>query len=372
MIFSFRRTAAVARKELKHIFRDHRMRPVLFVVPVMQLIILGFAANMDVDHVKLVVVDQDHSAVSREVAQRMDASVAFDLVQVTEREGVAELALDAGDAEVAILLPRGLSRALSRAEAIDVPLWLDGTDSNRGTIAQGYATQILQRISAEHLPQRELPVGRPDPRIRVLYNPALRSRWFMVPGVVVMVLAVLTSLLSAMAIVKEREKGTIEQLVVTPIRPAELIVGKLLPFVFIGLLIATLVTVAAIVVFGVPFRGSLLDLFAMCLVFLMSTLGVGLLASTLAQTQQQAMLAVFLVLMPSFLLGGVFYPVSNMPVWAQRVADLTPIRYFIQIVRALFLKGAGLQVLAPDAAALAAIGLVVLGVATLRFRKRSA
>lgn len=194
----------------------------------------------------------------------------------------------------------------------------------------------------------------------------------MVPGVVVMVLAVVTSLLSAMAIVKEREKGTIEQLVVTPIRPAELIAGKLLPFVGIGLFIAALVTVAAIIVFGVPFRGSFLDLVLMCLVFLMSTLGVGLLGSTLAQTQQQAMLAVFLVLMPSFLLGGVFYPISNMPGWAQTLANLTPVRYFIEIVRALFLKGAGLDVLAADAAALAAIGLVVLGVATFRFRKRSA
>jgi len=371
-MFSFRRMAAVARKELRHILRDHRMRPVLFIVPVMQLIILGYAANMDVDHVKMMVVDHDRSPVSREVAQRLDAGVAFDVVEITEYEADAERALDAGDAEVAILLPPGLARGLARAEAVDVPMWLDGTDSNRGTIAQTYAETILAGISADHLPARQAPIGRADPRVRVLYNPALRSRWFMVPGVVVMVLAVVTSLLSAMAIVKEREKGTIEQLVVTPIRPAELIAGKLLPFVGIGLFIAALVTVAAIIVFGVPFRGSFLDLVLMCLVFLMSTLGVGLLGSTLAQTQQQAMLAVFLVLMPSFLLGGVFYPISNMPGWAQTLANLTPVRYFIEIVRALFLKGAGLDVLAADAAALAAIGLVVLGVATFRFRKRSA
>ena len=370
-MMSLRRTVAVARKELRHILRDHRMRPVLFIVPVVQLVILGYAANMDVDHVKLVVVDHDHSPVSRGIAGRLGAGVAFDLVEVTDDERVAERALDAGRAEVVVLLPRGLARGLARAEAVDVPMWLDGTDSNRGTIAQGYAASILAAVSADRLGLSPPPMGRPDPRVRVLYNPALRSRWFMVPGVVVIVLAVLASLLSAMAIVKERETGTIEQLVVTPIRPAELIVGKLVPFVGIGLFIAGLVTGAALLVFDVPLRGSVVDLFLMCLVFLMSTLGIGLLGSTLAQTQQQAMLAVFLVLMPSFLLGGVFYPVSNMPPWAQSLADLTPVRYFIQIVRALFLKGAGLDVLAPDATALAAIGTVVLGVATWRFRKRS-
>jgi ABC-2 type transport system permease protein len=373
MSFSPRRMWAVARKELRHIGRDHRMRPMLLIVPVLQLTILGYAANMDVEHVQLVVLDQDRSPLSRELAQRLDAGPALDLVATVGDDRAAEAHLDDGSAEVVVVLPEGLDRGLARGEAVDVPVWVDGTDTNRGLVAQGYVDSILRRVSADHLPTAPammLP-GRPDVRVRVLYNPALKSRWFMVPGVVVMVLAVLTSLLSAMAIVKERENGTIEQLTVTPIRPAELILGKLLPFVFIGLFIAGLVTVTAVLVFDVPFRGSPLLLGGMCLVFLLSTLGTGLLASTLSQTQQQATLAVFMVLMPSFLLGGVFYPVSNMPGWAQSLADLTPVRYFIVIVRALFLKGAGIEVLAHNALALLAIGAVMVTVATLRFRKRS-
>ncbi len=374
MSFSFRRMRAVARKELRHILRDHKMRPMILIVPIVQLTVLGYAANMDVNHVKLAVVDQDRSAVSREITGRLDAGVAFDLVQTTTDERQAEEALDAGQAEIVVVLPDGLARGLARGEAVEVPVWVDGTDTNRGMIAQNYAETILSRVSRERLPARPsggAAQGLPDARVRVLYNPTLKSQWFMVPGVVVMVLAVLTSLLSAMAIVKERENGTIEQLTVTPIQSAELIVGKLIPFVGIGLLIAGLVTGAAVTVFDVPFRGSLLDLALMCLLFLLSTLGTGLLASTLSQTQQQATLAVFMVLMPSFLLGGVFYPVSNMPDWAQLIAAFTPVRYFIVIVRGLFLKGAGLDVLAHDALAMGAIGVVVLLVAILRFRKRS-
>ncbi|MCB9674452.1 MAG: ABC transporter permease [Alphaproteobacteria bacterium] len=373
-MLSLRRTRAVASKELRHILRDHRMRPMLLVVPVMQLTILGYAANMDVDHVKLAIVDQDRSPASREITGRLDAGSAFDVLRVGDDERAAERALDEGSAELVLLLPRGLHRGLTRGESVDVPVWVDGTDTNRGMMAQGFVERVLAEVSDDRLPVRPMGPGlpgRPDVRTRILYNPALSSRWFMVPGVVVMVLAVLTSLLSAMAIVKERENGTIEQLTVTPIQPAELIVGKLVPFVGIGLFIAALVTIAARVVFAVPFRGDPLVLLGMCLLFLLSTLGSGLLASTLSQTQQQATLAIFMVLMPSFLLGGVFYPVSNMPDWAQTLAAFTPVRYFIAIVRALFLKGAGPGVLASEAAALGAIGLVVLLVAMLRFRKRS-
>jgi len=373
MNFSFRRMSAVARKEFRHVLRDKRMRPVLLVVPLFQLTVLGYAANMDVDHVQLAVVDQDHSPVSREIAARLGAGVAFD-VQTVPTEAIAERKLDQGEAEVVVVVPEGTAKGLARGERVEIPMWVDGTDSNRGTIAQSYAESVLRRVSTDRLPTPPHPLplpGVPEPRVRVLYNPALISRWFMVPGVVVMVLAVITSLLSAMAIVKERENGTIEQLTVTPIQPAELILGKLLPFVAIGLFIALMVTAAAVVVFGVPFRGSLAVLVLTSLLFLLSTLGTGLLASTISQTQQQATLMVFMVLMPSFLLGGIFYPVTNMPMWAQWLAALTPTRFFIVIARSLFLKGAGLDVLAREAGALGLIGFVVITVAMLRFRKRS-
>lgn len=372
MILSPRRIRAVAHKELRHLFRDHRMRPILFVAPVVQLVILGLAANLDVEDVRLVVVDHDRSPTSRAIAHRLDASPSFDLVGVTGDEDQAEAALDDGTAELVVLVPEGTQRGLARGEAAPVPLWVDGTDTNRGLLAQGYAEQVLARVSAERLPTPEVPVGRPDLRVRVLYNPALQSRWFMLPAIVVMVLAIITMLLSALAVVKEREKGTIEQLTVTPIRPAELILGKLLPFAGVGLVIALLVTTAAVVVFGIPFRGHLVELVAMELLFLLSTLGFGLLASTLARTQQQAMLAAMLILLPSFLLGGLFYPISNMPGWAQALADLSPVRWFAVMVRGVFLQGTGFSTLWWESAMLGLLGVVVLAIAMLRFRKRSA
>lgn len=379
-MFSPRRMIAVAKKEMRHLFRDPRMRPVIFVIPVIQLILLGYAANLDVIGVKVMVVDRDHSAVSHEIIARIDANEAFTLVGVTDEEPEAERALNRGAAELVVLVPQGTKRGLTRAEVVGLPIWVDGTDTNRGLQAQGMISTILADVSANHVQidprlaqsmASALP-GRPSPRVRVLYNPTLASRWFMVPGVVVMVLAVITMVLSAMAIVKERENGTIEQLVVTPIRASELIVGKLLPFVFVGLVIAFLTTWAAVLIFGVPFRGSLLDLLVMSLLFLMSTLGIGLFASTISATQQQSMLSAMMVLMPSFLLGGVFYPVTNMPQWAQVVADLTPVRHFIAMVRAVFLKGVGVDVLWRESLALAVIGVVVLAFAVFRFRKRSA
>ena len=375
MIFSLRRMIAVARKELKHILRDPRMRPILFVAPVVQLIVLGFAANLDVENVPVMVVDQDRSAISRQIAQRLDANAAFDVVGDTTDERVAERAIDVGDAELVVVIPPGTARTLERQESTTIPLWVDGTDTNRALLLQGYAERVIRRISAESMPPAAQPLplpARTDLRVRVLYNPALQSRWFMLPAIVVMVLSVIVTLLSALAIVKERENGTIEQLSVTPIKPAELIVGKLLPFVAVGSIIAVLVGVAAVVVFGVPFRGNLVELVLMGWLFLMSMLGFGLLASAISSTQQQAMLSAMLILLPSFLLGGIFYPITNMPVWAQRIADLSPVRYFAVMVRGVFVKGVGFESMALESASLAVLGTVVLSVAILTFRKRSA
>jgi ABC-2 type transport system permease protein len=322
--------------------------------------------------VRVVVVDRDHTPLSRALAARVDASPAFTVGAVTDDERVAERAIDAGAAELVLVVPEGSQRGLARRETVALPVWVDGTDTNRGLLAQSYLDEVVRRESAERLGAAPLPIGVVEPRVRVLFNPALQSRWFMLPALVVMVLTVITLLLSALAVVKEREQGTIEQLVVTPIRPIELILGKLLPFVGVGGLIATLVSTAAIGVFGLPLRGSPLTLVVAGLVFLMSTLGLGLLASTVSRTQQQAMLAAMLILLPSFLLGGVFYPTSNMPDWAQALAALTPIRYFVVVARSVFLKGADLSLLLHELAALAVIGAVVLTVATLRFQKRSA
>lgn len=373
-MFSLRRALAVTRKELKHLLRDPKMRPVLFVIPVVQVILLGVAANLDVENVRVVVLDRDLSPTSRALVSRLDASPAFVVKGVTVDEPTAERALDDGTAELVLVVPDGTQRGLARSESVQLPVWIDGTDTNRGLLAQGYLDVILRRESDEHvqLPGQLPAFGVPDPRVRVFFNPALQSRWFMLPALVVMVLTVLTVLLSTLAIVKEREKGTIEQLVVTPIRSSELIVGKLLPFVFVGAIVATLVTLAAVLVFGVPLRGSPITLFGMGVIYVMTMLGFGLFVSTISGTQQQAMMSAILILMPSFLLGGVFYPVTNMPIWAQRLADLSPVRYFVVMARGVFLKGASFTTYPYEVGMLALLGTTVLVFATFRFRKRSA
>jgi ABC-2 type transport system permease protein len=372
--FHLRRLLAVGRKEFLHIRRDKRMLVVIFLAPVLQLFLLGYAANFDVLHVPLMVVDLDRSNTSRAVATRLDAGDTFDLVGTTTDPARAEKALDDGTVQIVVTVPRDAERSLKRNEAVDVPVWVDGTDANRAMAAQGYVGAALQRVSSEVMPPGlALPKpGLPDVRARVLYNPALQSRWFMVPGVLAMILTLITVLLSSMAIVKEREQGNIEQLSVSPIRPTELIVGKLAPFVVIGLMDATLVFLVTIFGFQIPFRGSLLDLVLMACLYLCSTLGMGLFVSTVSSTQQQSMMSAILILMPSFLLGGVFYPIANMPLWARVFAAFVPLRYFINMVRGLFLKGIGFSELSTESYALALLGLSMLTFAVFRFRKRSA
>jgi ABC-2 type transport system permease protein len=372
--YSLRRLLAVARKELIHLRRDKRMLPIVFIVPMVQLALLGLAANLDVEHLGLVVMDGDHSPTSRAITQRLDAGEAFDLIGVTDSYRGAERAIDIGAAELAVLIPRGTDRALHRGEQAEIPIWVDGTDTNRALGAQRYVEQILADVSAERLPNigQSLPYGMPEPRARVLYNPTFQSEWFMVPAVLAMILTVIIALLSAMAIVKERENGTIEQLSVTPIRPGELMVGKLAPFVVIGVIQGILVTLVAVFGFGVPFRGSPWHLLAMAVLYIASMLAFGLLVSTISKTQQQALLTTVFVVLPNILLGGLMYPISNMEPWARVLSDFMPLTYFAVMIRGVFLKGIGIEVLHREAGILALIAFVLLVLAVFRFRKRSA
>ncbi len=372
--FSLRRLLAVARKELIHLRRDKRMLPIVFLVPMVQLALLGLAANLDVEHLGLVVMDGDHSPTSRAITQRLDAGEAFDLIGVTDSYRGAERAIDIGAAELAVIIPRGTDRALHRGEQAEIPVWVDGTDTNRALGAQRYVEAILADVSEERLPTigQALPYGMPEPRPRVLYNPTFQSEWFMVPAVLAMILTVIIALLSAMAIVKERENGTIEQLSVTPIRPGELMVGKLAPFVVIGVIQAFLVTLVAVFGFGVPFRGDPWHLLAMAVLYIASMLAFGLLVSTISKTQQQALLTTVFVVLPNILLGGLMYPISNMEPWARALADFMPLTYFAVMIRGVFLKGIGFEVLYRDAAILGLIAFVLLALAVFRFRKRSA
>jgi ABC-2 type transport system permease protein len=359
-------------KELLQLRQDKKMIPVLVVGPVIQLLALSYAANLDVANIPLAVVDQDHSASSRALLDRFTSSRWFDTTVVLDDVRDAEPLLHKGDAQVVLVIPPAYEADLARGARPTVQVFADGSDSNSAGVGLGYAGRIVGEAGADLLPMP--PAGARRARVelapRVFYNPDLRSRWFYVPAVLAMVLLLVTMILPSMAIVREKEGGQLEQLIVTPLGSGELMLGKLLPFVVIGLVDLHLVTAVAVYLFGVPLRGSFLLLVGVTLLFLMVTLGLGLLVSTLVRTQQQAMLAsMFLLMVPMIYLSGLIFPIENMPRPIQLVTYAIPLRYYAVVLRGIFLRGVGLEVLWPQALALLVFGVSVLTLAALRFRK---
>lgn len=369
-------------KEFLQIRRDRRMIPVIFVAPVVQLAVFGFAVNTDVTDVPTVLVDEDRSAASRDLVARFVRSGYFDVVGGEERAARVDRWLVTGRARLALVVPPGFGAALAAGRTGAVQVVVDGTDAASANVALGYAGALVNGLGAE-LQQRRLRAARQAGALlarapgtvalepRVWYNPDLLSRWFYVPAVLAMVLMVMTMLLSAMGVVREKEIGTLEQIMVTPIRPWQLIVGKLAPFAIIGVIQVFLVTGVTVFGFGVPLRGSFPLLLGLTLLFLLSTLGLGLLVSTLVENQQQAMMAAaFGAMVPMIYLSGLIFPIENMPRAIQLVTYAVPLRYYAEIIRGVFLRGSGLDVLWPEAVTLLLMGLAILGVAALRFRKR--
>ena len=371
-----RRLAHLVRKELIELKADPRLFGIVIIAPIIQLTVLGYAATTDVKDIPLLVVDGDRSTASRELIARFDASSNFYIVDVVSGNGSVEQHLSHGTAWMALTIPAGFNERLSSGRSDTVQVIADGTDSNSTGVALGYARNVVASFSAEKTV--DLRPGLPriapiDADIRVWFNPRLESRDFMVPGIVALLLLVVTTNLSAMAIVREREVGTLEQLNVTPLARWELIVGKLLPYALIGMFDVILVTLVAVFWFEVPFLGSFPLLFGCSAIYLLSTLGLGLFVSTISQTQQQALMtATFFFLTPMIYLSGFTFPIENMPSWIQWVTYLIPLRYFLVIVRGIFLKGVGVAVLWPQIAALLACGLVLIALATLRSSKRLA
>ena len=371
-----RRLAHLVRKELIELRADPRLFGIVIMAPIIQLVVLGYAATTDVKDIPLLVVDGDRSTASRQLIERFDASSNFYIVDVVTGDGSAEQHLSHGTAWMALTIPAGFGERLAAGRSETVQVIADGTDSNSTGVALGYARNVVASFSAEKT--ADLHPGLPriapiDADIRVWFNPRLESRDFMVPGIVALLLLVVTTNLSAMAIVREREVGTLEQLNVTPLARWELIVGKLLPYALIGMFDVILVTIVAVFWFQIPLRGSFPLLFGCSLIYLLSTLGLGLFVSTISQTQQQAsMTATFFFLTPMIYLSGFTFPIENMPSWIQWVTYLIPLRYFLVIVRGIFLKGVGVAVLWPQIAALLACGLVLIALATLRSSKRLA
>jgi ABC-2 type transport system permease protein len=365
-------------KEFLQIRRDRKMIPVIFVAPIVQITVFGFAVNTDVTNVPMVLVDQDRSAASRELVDRFVESGYFEIVGTCERAAEVDRWLVTARAQLGLVIGQGFGASLASSRQAPVQLIVDGSDASSANVAFRYASSVVNEFGAVVLERRLLAAGASAAAFgqavlvpRVFYNPDLESRWFYVPAVLAMILMVMTMLLSAMGVVREKEIGTMEQLIVTPIRPWQLLVGKLLPFALIGVFQMILATAVTVFGFGVPLRGSFALLLGLTTLFILSTLGLGLLVSTLVQNQQQAMMgAVFCAMVPMIYLSGLIFPIANMPPAIQLVTYAIPLRYYAEIIRGVFLRGSGIAVLWPEALTLLAMGAAILAVAALRFRKR--
>ena len=349
-----RRIKHMVIKEFIQIFRDRKMKPIIFVIPVIQLIVFGYAVTMDVTNIRTAVYDLDKTSVTREIARRFEASGYFRINAFPGSDNEVRELLDRGRTTVVLHFDRGFTSDLEARRPAAVQVLLDGTDSNTALVAAGYANSIIAQFSRDISIKTAARTkgGMFDVRPRAWYNADLKSKNYNVPGVIAIMILVVCLLLTSMAIVREREIGTMEQLMVTPIRPAELILGKTIPFAIIGFFDMFLVTLVGVIWFDVPIRGSIPLLVLATGVYLLSVLGIGLFISTISKTQQQAMMATFLFFAPAVLLSGLMFPIENMPVAAQIITYLNPLRYFLVIIRGIFLKGSGIMILWPQFLAL--------------------
>lgn len=372
------------RKEFKQTLRDPRRRTLVFGPPIIQMVVFGYAVNLDVEHVKIAWMDQDRSVESRELRERFTATPTFTITAVASDEREASAILDRGDAQAVLRVRPGYARDIRSGGTAEVQILLDGSDSNTASIIGNYGGAIIASLNQTLLARRqqEKLVGRTQtgpvllripsvaPETRVWFNSELRSRNYFVPGVLVNIIMLVTLMLTALSIVREKEIGTMEQIMVTPIRPIELILGKTIPFGILGFIDMVLITGIALAVFRVPLRGNFFLLIVCSLLFLMTTLGAGLFMSTISNTQQQAMMASFFFFQPAFMLSGFAFPIRNMPEVVQWITYLNPMRYFMEIVRGVFLKGIGASILWPQMLCLALFGVVILVSSALRFHKR--
>ena len=367
----FERVAVLVRKEFQQAFRDPRILRVVFAAPVIQLLVFGYAVSTDIRDTPTVLVDHDRSQVSRELADVLVSSGYFAIVERADRGADIVDALDHGRAQVGVEIPAGFARDLASGSGAQVQILLDGTNSNTALVARGYAERIIQSWSAgaagTATPARQ---ARIELRERAWFNPELASRNYNVPAVLGAIILLICQLLTALAVVREREIGTLEQLMVSPLQPAELIAGKTIPFALLGLVDLGLVTAVARLWFHVPFEGSVFVFLLASVLFLLSGLGLGLFLSTVSSTQQEAFMGSFLLFMPTMLLSGFMFPVSSMPRVFQILTLANPLRHYLEIVRGVFLKGAGFEAFWPQLLALAFMGGGVLVLAATRFHKR--
>ena len=372
----FARLAAMLVKEFTQILRDARMRAVIFLVPLVQIIIFGYAVNTDVKHIATAIYDLDNSAASRELAMRLEQSGYFDIVARVGTVGEIGDLIDHSRVKAAVQINRGFAAEIDAGRTAPLQMIVDGSDPNTARIVISHAVKIAARYSDQLQVDREVRRHGAAWRLpelelesRAWFNENLESRNYYVPGVMAQLVMIVTMMLSAMSVVREKEIGTMEQIIVTPIRRWEFILGKTLPFAVIGYLNVTMVTALAAFWFDIPIRGSLLLLGVATGVYLLSTLGFGLFISTVSRSQQQAMMSAFMFMFPAMLLSGFAFPVENMPESIQYLTWANPLRHYLVIIRGIFLKGVGSAVLWPQIAVLAVLGSAILAIAVYRFRK---
>ncbi|KPJ98206.1 MAG: hypothetical protein AMS20_16470 [Gemmatimonas sp. SG8_28] len=362
----------MVRKEFRQLLRDRRTRAVIFVSPLLQLLMFGYAVNTDIRDTATFVVDLDATAASRRLVDAFVATGYFEVVGRSDRPADLVRALDHGHALIGIEIPRGFARDLTGGGAA-VQVIVDGTESNSATIAQGYASRIVRRFALEQAAAvGALPSGGVDLRARAWYNPNLESRAYNVPAVIGVLIMLMCLLLTALAVVRERELGTLDQLMVSPLTPGELMISKTLPVAVIALFDLAAVSLLAIVWFRIPMQGSPLVLLPAALLYILGGLAVGLLISTVSRTQQEAFMSMFLFFQPSIILSGFFYPIDSMPRFFRWVTLGNPVRHFLEVVRAVFLKGAGFIDLWPQYLGLALLAGAVLWLAVIRFPRTMA
>ncbi len=371
-----RRIFYLVQKEFRQVFRDKSMIAILFVAPFIQLVILGNAVTSDVKHVTMMISDQDRSSMSREFVGAFGNTEHFDVVGYEPDYRRLATAIDRGKAKVALVIPEHFQRDVVRGERPAVQLLVDGIDGNSAGVALSYITRIAAQYQSR-LVIAEPALGRSLRSDRIIsaeprywFNPELKSKVYVVPGIVALLLLIITVFLTSMGIVREKEIGTLEQLMVTPIRSTQLILGKVIPFSILGMIEISIAMGLVYVMFGIGVEGSLLLLFAESAIFILTTLGVGILISTISETQQQALFVAWFFMIFAILLSGFFIPIANMPDSIQALTYLNPMRYFMVILREIYLKGTPLRHLLPETLAMIGFGVTVFGAAVWRYRSR--
>jgi ABC-2 type transport system permease protein len=371
-----RRFRALIKKEMTHMMRDPRTLVFIFLMPIMQLVLLGYINTTEIRHVPTVVFNQDNDRASRDLLDSFNATDYFSFDYFVNSQAEIYQAIDGGKAKVGIIIPPDYSHNITTHKTADVLVLLDGSDPTiAGAVlsaaqlagqAHGASVRTQQLAMQGAVRSASSPV---DVRTSVLYNPDLLASYNLVPGLIAIILFQTATSLTALAIVKERERGTIEQLIVTPIRSWELVIAKIIPFILVAFGNTVLIMALATILFHVPLRGSFILLFSMVGLFLLPTLGLGLLISTAARTQQQAQLMTMPIMLPAMMLAGVFFPISSLPVFLQLVGKLLPLTYFVFILRSVLVKGVGLEMIIPQVIALTLFAIVLLGWAAIRFKK---